>query len=437
MKVSRRAFSSMTMATLLASCRRGPAGVAGVIAAPPAAAPRAEPSPAAASPNPYAELRGFCEGVPAVAPQEYAARARAVAEALKLAGLDALVLEPGPNMLYLAGVRWGRSERPFLCLLRADGSQAWVCPAFEQRSAAERLPPGAEIQLWQEHEDPFAVASRFVGARAKLAVDSDARGFIYAGFRRHVAASVVDAGPIASVRLRKTPPELQRLRRANEATKAAIAAASENLQPGMTQSAFAAELTAAQQAAGLEQVWCLALFGPAASFPHGTQQDRVLGEDDVVLVDTGGALHGYRSDVSRTWAVGAATPAFADAWNAVVQAQAAAFEQIRDGVACSAPDAAARSVLEAAGYGGGYEHFTHRLGHGIGLEVHEPPYLRPNNALVLRPGMTMSNEPGIYVPGAFGVRIEDIVAVTSGNPEVLGPQVGPLEDPLRGHAARG
>lgn len=403
-----------------------------MIAAPPAADSHVQ-APSSASPDGYATLQGFCDGVSAVAPSEYAARVAGVASALKASGLDALVLEPGPNMLYLSGVRWGRSERPFLCMLRADGTQAWVCPAFEKRSASERLPPGAEVLLWQEHEDPFAVVAGFAGDRARLAVDSDARGFIYAGIRELVAGAVVDDGPIASVRLRKTAAELDRLRRANEATKAAIAAASVNLKPGMTQSAFAAELTAAQQAAGLDQIWCLALFGPAASFPHGTEVDRVLGEDDVVLVDTGGALHGYRSDVSRTWAVGSATGAFADAWNAVVQAQASALQQIRDGVSCSAPDAVARSVIDAAGHGAGYEHFTHRLGHGIGLQVHEPPYLRPDNAFVLRPGMTMSNEPGIYVPGQFGVRIEDIVAVTSGKPEVLGPSVGPFEDPLRGH----
>lgn len=434
MKVSRRVFSSMAIASLVPGCRRGPAGVAGVISAPPAGGGGHDVVVGGTSPQGYASLAGFCDGVPAVTEDEYAQRAQSVATALAGAGLDAIVLEPGPNMLYLAGVRWGRSERPFLCLLRADGSQAWVCPAFEERSAGERLPEGAQVLLWQEHEDPFAVAAGFVGTGAKLAVDSDARGFIYAGLRRHVAGSVVNDAPVASVRLRKTEAELARLRRANEATKAAIAAASSNLQPGMTQSAFAAELTAAQEAAGLEQVWCLALFGPAASFPHGTEDDRALGEDDVVLVDTGGGLHGYRSDVSRTWAVGSASPAFADAWNAVAEAQAAALVKIRDGAPCSAPDTAARSVIEAAGHGAGYEHFTHRLGHGIGLQVHEPPYLRPDNAEVLRPGMTMSNEPGIYVPGAFGVRIEDIVAVTAGGPDVLGPPVGPFDDPLRGHA---
>ncbi len=427
----------MTMASVLSGCRRGPAGVAGVIATPSAVAgPRAKPTDTSTTPERYAMLHGFCDGIEAVGPDEYAARVRNVAAALQTVGLDALLLEPGPNMQYLAGVRWGRSERPFLCLLKSDGAMAWVCPAFERRSADERLPPGAEVLLWQEHEDPFAVATGFVGKRSKLAVDSDARGFIYAGMRTHVARTVVDATPIGSVRLRKTSAELDRLRRANEATKAAIAAAAETLQPGMTQSAFAAEVTAAQEAAGLQQVWCLALFGPAASFPHGTQDDRVLAEDDVVLVDTGGGLHGYRSDVSRTWAVGAAVPAFVEAWTAVARAQAAALLELRDGVPCRAADAAARAVIDAAGHGGGYEHFTHRLGHGIGLQVHEPPYLRPENALVLRPGMTMSNEPGIYVPGAFGVRIEDIVAVTSGEPEVLGPPVGPLEDPLRGHAVQ-
>ncbi len=435
MTVSRRTFSSMTVASLLAGCRRGPAGVAGVIAAPPAvqALQSADTLPAT---NTYAHLRGFCDGIPAVAPSEYAARTQAVAAALKAQGSDAIVIEPGPNMLYVAGVRWSRSERAFLCVLRADGSQAWVCPAFERRSADERLPPGAEVLLWQEHEDPFALVAGLTGRGARVVVDSDARGFIYAGIRELVAGAVVGDRPISSIRLHKSSVELSRLRRANEASKASIAAAAANLEPGMSQSAFAAELTAAQQAAGLDEVWCLALFGPAASFPHGTQEDRVLAQDDVVLVDTGGALHGYRSDVSRTWAVGSASPAFVKAWEAVAKAQAAALLQIREGVSCSAPDAVARSVIDAAGHGAGYEHFTHRLGHGIGLQVHEPPYLRPDNALLLQPGMTMSNEPGIYVPGSFGVRIEDIVAVTEGEPEVLGPPVGPFEDPLRGHAQR-
>ena len=386
-----------------------------------------------AEPDAYSGLQGFCDDVQAVSPAEYAARAQAIAKGLTAAGLSAVVVEPGANMEYGCGVRWSRSERPFLWVLRADGTQAWVCPGFEQRTAGERLPEGAEVLPWQEHEDPFAMVARFTGADAKVAVDPDSRGFIFAGVSARVAEARLDGAPIEDVRIRKTAAELDRLRRANEATKAAIAAAAERLQPGMTQSAFAAELVAAQHAAGLQQVWCLALFGPAASFPHGTQEDRTLREDDVVLVDTGGSLHGYRSDVSRTWSVGTPGAAFEDAWRAVADAQAQALKEIRAGAACGAPDARARAVIEGAGFGSGYERFTHRLGHGIGLQVHEPPYLRPDNDRILRPGMVMSNEPGIYVAGSFGARIEDIVAVTEGEPEVLGVPVGPFEDPLRGH----
>ncbi len=426
-RLSRRSFCAISLAAGVAGCRKGPAGVAGVISP-------ASGSPPVESARGYAALEGFCDGVVPVAAAEYAQRVESIRAQLDAANLGAVVIEPGSNMQYVAGVEWGRSERAFLWVLRADGGQAWICPAFEQRSAAERVPADAQVLLWQEHEDPMSVAADFVGAGQAVAVDPDARGFIYAGLAAHVPGARVDGEPLSAVRLRKTDAELVRLRRANEATKAAIAAAASRLRPGMTQSAFAAELTRAQQAAGLEQVWCLALFGPAASFPHGTREDRALGRDDVVLVDTGGSLHGYRSDVSRTWTVGTPDGEVRDAWTAVARAQVEALSEIRDGAACGSPDARARAVIEAAGFGRDYEHFTHRLGHGIGLQVHEPPYLRPGSAQILRPGMAMSNEPGLYVPGSFGVRLEDIVVVTAGDAEVLGPPVGPFEDPLAGHA---
>ncbi|MEX1367619.1 MAG: M24 family metallopeptidase, partial [Nannocystaceae bacterium] len=183
-------------------------------------------------------------------------------------------------------------------------------------------------------------------------------------------------------------------------------------------------------AAGLSDVWVLALFGPAASFPHGTAQDRALAPGDVVLVDTGGSLHGYRSDISRTWVHGRASAEVRRAFDTVVAAQRAALRRIAPGTACGEVDAAARSVIEGQGFGRDYERFTHRLGHGIGLEVHEHPYLVRGSSRVLAPGMTMSNEPGIYVPGRFGIRIEDIVAVTADGHEVFGPMVRDLGAPL-------
>jgi Xaa-Pro dipeptidase len=167
-------------------------------------------------------------------------------------------------------------------------------------------------------------------------------------------------------------------------------------------------------------VWALVLFGENAAFAHGTGKERTLAKGDMVLIDTGGSLHGYCSDITRTWACGSASDEARRAWDTVLAAQAAAFEQLRPGVACEAVDAAARKVITDAGYGEGYTSFWHRLGHGIGLQGHEHPYLVPGNARLLRPGMTMSNEPGIYVRGAFGVRIEDIIAITEDGHRVFG-----------------
>lgn len=391
-----------------------------------------------------AVLHGFTADIAPPSADEYIERQARVRAALPSTGARALVVEPGPNMIYLAGVQWSRSERPFLAVLTAEGELSWVCPAFEERRAREQLGAGADVRTYHEHEDPFAIAAERTGRgnaftsggrrRAPVAVDPDARAFIYQGVAGHVLARI-DGRAVLGARMRKTPAELARLRRVNEATKAALALVAGRLRVGLRQSELAANVIAAQHAAGLRDVWVLALFGPAAAFPHGTDEDRALAEGDLVLVDTGGALHGYRSDVSRTWAFGHVGDEERRAWDTVVRAQAAALERIRAGVACSEPDAAARKIVAEAGFGRGYERFTHRLGHGIGLQVHEDPYLRPGNALVLQPGMTMSNEPGIYVADRYGVRIEDIVVVTDGDAEILGAGVGTWDDPFAGHHA--
>jgi Xaa-Pro dipeptidase len=440
----RRRFATLALGALAATaCRRGvPSTVAPAFA--PTRAAASPPAEAEAEPeredDPYAALAGFCDGVAPPGGSELAERVQRVRAALAPAGVRALVVEPGPNMQYLAGVHWGRSERPFLAVL-SERRLAWVCPAFEERTAREQLGPDADVRTWREHDDPFASVAAIVGGgRAPVAVDPDARGFVFAGIRRHLGARM-DGSPVVGARLRKTPTELSRLRRANEATKAALALASTRVQPGMKQSEVADEIRRAQEAAGLRDVWVLALSGPAASFPHGTREDRTLSRGDLVLVDTGGALAGYRSDISRTWALsprptGAGGPVYDEArriWDTVVAAQAAALEAIRPGRPCAEPDAVARKVIAAAGFGEGYESFTHRLGHGIGLQVHEPPYLRRDNPQILEPGMTMSNEPGIYRPGVLGVRIEDIVAVTDGPAEVFGASIGSFDDPFAGH----
>ncbi len=356
-----------------------------------------------------------------------------------MVGVGLTIVEPGPCMQYLAGVRWGRSERPFLMVLPAEGEPVWIVPAFEQRTAREQLGPDATILAWHEHEDPFprvAEAARLRGVEGQPAcIDAQMRRFLGQSIERVLDDSPVfaSAAVLDWVRMRKDARELERLRRANEATKRAIATAAVHVRPGIRQSEAAALIRGAQEAAGLRDVWVLALFGPAASFPHGTREDRVLEDDDVILVDTGGSLHGYRSDITRTWTVGRPDADVRRAFDTVAAAQAAALAEIRPGVSCGRPDEAARRVMADAGYGEAYEHFTHRLGHGIGLEVHEPPYLVSGSELVLQPGMTMSNEPGLYLPDRFGVRIEDIVVVTQTGAEVFGPPSGPCEAPLEAH----
>src|SRR5690606_21520642 len=211
------------------------------------------------------------------------------------------------------------------------------------------------------------------------------------------------------------------------------AAAAPLARAGMSEAVLADVLRAAQRAAGLDNVWVLALFGPNAAYPHGTPEGRTLAEGDLILVDTGGFLHGYASDITRTWAfpsVEAIDEPRRKAWAVVHQAQTAALEQIRPGVRCAEVDAAAREVVAKAGFDPDYGVFTHRLGHGIGMEVHEAPYLVRDAEHRLEVGNTMSNEPGIYVPGGFGIRLEDIVAVGEDGPEVFGPRAGSLELPF-------
>lgn len=404
--------------------------------------PTAAPAGAtAAADDPWTELAGFCDGVSPPDADEHLDNLERIRQQLRAARCEALVVEPGATMLHLGGIRWGRSERPFLLVVPAASERWWVVPAFEERTAREHaFLDATAVRLWQEHESPYALLAaelRASGGTLPVAVEPQMRHFIVDGLREALGRDrVVDgAGLVDAVRMRKQPAELARLRRANEATKAALRLVARTaMREGMRQSELAELVCRAQERAGLTDAWALVLFGPNAAFPHGTENDRELRDGDLVLVDTGGSLHGHRSDITRTWAFGTPPAAARRAWAVVAEAQRAAIEAIRPGAVCGHVDAAARAVIEAAGFGAGYHRFTHRLGHGIGLEVHEQPYLVPGSTRVLEPGMTMSVEPGIYEPGAFGVRIEDIIAVTDDGCEVFGPRVESLDAPFGAEA---
>lgn len=411
--MNRRAFVTGTAASMvLGACARPSA------------------RPAAPADDRFAALAGFCDGVD---PISVAERERRVADAqalLREAGLSALLLEAGDSLRYFTGVPWGRSERPLLCVIPADGAPSFVAPAFERHTLQERVTGQATIHVWEEDESPYTKLALAADGAPKIAVDPWTRQFIADGVRA-LGAELTPATPLLrSLRSIKRPAELALLRRANEATKAALKAVSAHVSPDMSEAELAALVHQAQAAAGLTNTWALVLFGANASYPHGTRGERRLRRGDLILVDAGGALHDYCSDITRTWPFGQITTRQAEAWRAVHAAQTAALAELRPGRPCEAADAAARRVIAAAGFGEGYASFTHRLGHGIGVQTHEDPYLVGGNRELLRAGMTMSNEPGVYFRDDLGVRLEDIVAITDGEPEVFGPRAAALDAPF-------
>jgi Xaa-Pro dipeptidase len=376
----------------------------------------------------FADLEDASGTIPPISSEEKRGRVARLAGVLAAHGIDALLVEPGATLDYLSGVSWWMSERLFALVVCADGSAFWIAPAFEApRAAAEiaAVGPAAPLVTWDEHEYAWRPLERALAERgcATIAVDPRARAFVVHALGEVLGPERVLPGlaVVRDLRGRKEPRELALLRRASELTQRAIAAVAERLRPGTTDHQLGAMLRRAQERLGLANTWALSLVGPGAALPHGSAEGRVLAPGDLVLVDTGGALHDYQSDVSRTW-IFAGEPArdVRSAWNAVRAAQLRAFDTIRPGVPCRDVDRAARTVIEAAGFGAGYASFAHRLGHGIGLEGHEEPYFDGGSEVRCEPGMTFSDEPGIYVPGRFGVRLEDIVVVTEDGADHFG-----------------
>ncbi|MFN0243792.1 MAG: M24 family metallopeptidase [Planctomycetota bacterium] len=370
-----------------------------------------------------------------IQPTERAQRRKRAGTILAQQSLDAVLMEGGATMSYLSGVGWGHSERMFGLVQLADGSHFWICPRFEESKACLRIDadggPGGEIVAWDEHEyayRPLAAALRARGVE-RLGIEPGLRyGFAdrtaEAFGREHIASGQAF---VIALRSRKDAHELALLRRANELTQLAIRTVADRLEPGMRGSEIAGWMDRAHKKLGMSSPWCLALIGPAAALPHGDPSRDVLARGDVVLIDTGASFHGYQSDNTRTWVFGAAPSAEVErVWHCVRDAQRRAFEATRPGVRCGDIDLVARAHIEASGFGPGYRTFTHRLGHGIGMEGHEDPYFDSGSDVVLASGMTLSSEPGIYLPERFGVRIEDIVAVTETGADHFGTwQLGP------------
>jgi Xaa-Pro aminopeptidase len=345
-------------------------------------------------------------------------RARAAAM-LQAAGLETLLVTPGPDLRYLTGYDPLPLERLTVLVLDADGSARLVVPALEAPGASG-VPgmDGVGTETWRDGEDPHALAARLLRPGAHAITDRSWSSHLLALQEALPSARFVPAGrSLPLLRAVKDADEIAALREAGRGADAASAGIVASRFAGRTEREVAAELARLLREHGHERVdFTIVGSGENAASPHHDPTDRTIGEGDVVVMDFGGIAGGYASDITRTVVVGEPTTEQREVYEVVRAAQQRAFESIRPGALAQDVDRAARAVIADAGYG---ERFIHRTGHGIGLEVHEPPYIVEGDETVLEPGMTFSDEPGIYLPGRFGVRIEDQVVVTPDGAERL------------------
>jgi Xaa-Pro dipeptidase len=378
------------------------------------------PGPASSGMHPaLAALTPMTAGVKPITREERAAR---VAKAQRLMAenkISAVYLEGGSSMFYFTGVRWGLSERPFVCVIPAKGEPAWVCPGFEEARARELVGKTAEVRVWQEDENPYRQIAGILrdrgAASGRVGVEERLRFFIFSGVRTEApAAQFVDAEVItAGCRMFKSATELALMQKASDITIEAFRAAFQTFKAGMTQDELRANIATAHRMLGAPGSASVS-FGEYTAFPHGSIEPQRLKEGDVIQVDGGCQVDGYQSDITRTTVFGAPSARQTEIWNLEKKAQTAAFAVVKPGVPCEAVDAAARKVITDAGFGPDYKvpGLPHRTGHGIGLDGHEWTNFVRGNKTALAPGMCFSNEPMIAIYGEFGIRLEDCLYVT-------------------------
>jgi Xaa-Pro dipeptidase len=385
-----------------------------------------ENPPASPLPPAFASLKPLGDRVKPIRPEEYQQR---VAHAQKLMTdakppFQALYITPGTSLFYFAGIRWWPSERILAFLVPRQGDPFLVCPAFEEGRLREQLHSPIEIRTWQEDDTPFAVAAKGLVDRGvtqgQVGVEETTR-YTFFDRMRLAAPSLnfVSADPITiGCRAQKSPHELEFMRLACAATFDVYKALFASLKEGLTQRQVGGLLEQGFEKMGL-QGEALVLFGPSAALPHGTREEQILREGMGVLIDGGTQIEGYPSDITRTGVLGKPTEKLQRAFEIVRGAQDAALAAAVAGHECGSVDDAARKVITDAGFGPNYKYFTHRLGHGIGLDEHEWPYLVRGNKTILQPNMTFSNEPGIYVVGEYGLRCEDDMVIAESGPAQL------------------
>jgi len=418
MHLDRRAFLGSSAAAALGTAACSPAQSTATAAQPGPAAPSGVPASIQA-------LKPMTDGIKPITAAQRAARVEKARKLMVDNKLDAIFLEGGSSLFYFTGVRWGLSERPFVCVIPAKGEIGWVSPGFEEARARELVGGESDVRVWEEDESPYRQIVNIIKDRGlntrRVGVEERLRFFIYSRVKKEAPgvdftdAEVVTAG----CRMFKSPAEIALMQRAMDITLAAFRAAFDTFREGMTQDELRGNIAAAHRALGAPGGGASVSFGQFTAFPHGSIEPQRLKQGDVIQVDGGCKVEGYESDITRTTVFGKASQRQIDVWNLEKQAQAAAFAAAKIGAPCEVVDAAARKVITDAGFGPDYKvpGLPHRTGHGIGLDGHEWTNFVRGNKTPLAAGMCFSDEPMIAIYGEFGIRLEDCIYMTADGPK--------------------
>ena len=400
----------------------------------------AQQSKPANLPTSIAQLRSRKSEAQPIGVEERQQRQERARRLMRENNLDAILMTGGTCLVYFTNIHWWNSERFFSAVLPVKGDAFYVCPAFEEDRAREQIGSGPggnhpDIRIWQEDEDPYRLVAAGLKDRGisagRIGIEERTTFVFSDGIAKAAPqAQIVSATPVtAGCRMIKSPQEIQLMRLAAHVTLQAYEAAYRALRDGMTQNEFAELVSAAHSQLGF-QGGAGVQVGEWSALPHGSVKPQVIREGTILLIDGGCSVEGYESDISRTFVLGKPTDKMRKVFEIVHQAQSAALKQARAGAEAQSVDAAARKVITDAGYGPGFKYFTHRVGHGMGMDGHEWPYLVHGDALALRPHMTFSDEPGIYIRGEFGVRLEDDMHILEDGAELFTPQSPSLEHPF-------
>ena len=386
-------------------------------------------------------LSDMTQGVNPISHDEYLERIAKAQAYMQQNNIAALYLNAGTNLKYFTGMKWYASERMVGAILPAQGNVQFIAPNFEIGTLLDYQVVQGPIHAWHEHESPYALFLKVlselgISPDARIAMDESAAFFIFDGIRALAPGLQLINGKEVSAhcRMHKSDNEIALIQRAMDMTLEVHKATASMLYEGITTTEVEAFINEAHKKVGAPagNYFCIVLFGKASSFPHGVKEPQTLKQGDVVLVDTGCQVHGYLSDITRTYVFGEANARQRDMWQHEKNAQAAAFEAAQYGNTCGDVDHGARSYLESVDLGPEYNTpgCPHRTGHGIGLDIHEWPYLVKNNPEKLAKGMCFSNEPMLVVPDEFGIRLEDHFYMADEGPRWFTQPSHSIDDPF-------